>query len=107
MVNSSLVVQPPTSAVPVAVELSVLHRKAIEAFPTWSKSRIENINVDTDVDSCPGSPFLERVNDTLHPNAVNVSSFDNVKTATLVVLEVFLLVSHRRSDACMDRGIAN
>lgn len=57
---------------------------------TWSKCRIENINVDADVNIGGPNSILDRGDDLVDtaPGLVDISSGDGVEATSFVVLHV-------------------
>ena len=106
IVSSSRVLQPPTSAVPVAVLLvsRALSEQEVKRF-TRRKGWIEHIDVHRDVHFRSGNSFLELLNDTLCSDAIDVPSSHHLESTTEIIAHVAFLAYHRSTNASMNGAI--
>ncbi len=74
---------------------------------TRRECRIQDVNVDTDIDSRSTDPVFKLTDNSIHSNAVDVPGCQNLEATTNVIASVPFPPYQGRSDACMDGCIAN
>jgi len=66
------------------------HLKREDCELTRSKGRIQNIYIDADIDSRIAYSFFDISDYSIDSNSINLSSFDDFKTAPPIVSDVIL-----------------
>lgn len=69
---------------------------------TGSKCWIERIDVNTDVHFRVSDTFLQGVNDAFNSNFVDVSGFDYLESASLIISDVSFGAHHWRTYTSVD-----
>lgn len=64
---------------------------------TWSKCRVQNVDVNADINFCTGDPIFDFGDDAVNTNAINIPGFDNLKAASLIILDISI-----PQDGCSD-----
>lgn len=72
---------------------------------TWSKCRIENVNIYSNVDLCTLNSLANLVDYFLDSQEIDLASCDDVEAAADVVTDVSFRTGQWGADACVDRGI--
>lgn len=78
--------------------------------PAWSKRRIEDVNVDADVNIRGPNSVLDRGDyrvDAVPGGLVDIPGCDDVEAASLVVLHVSLFADQGGADSDVDGCVAN
>lgn len=73
---------------------------------TWRKCRIQDVDINADIDSCAGYPLFNSVNDAMNANAINVPGCDNLKATSLIILDI-AISQDRSSDAHVDGRVVD
>ena len=72
---------------------------------TWSKSRIQSININTDVHLRTLDSLFQGVNDSLSTNFIDVSGADYGETAAAVVGDILFRAGDGGADGGMNGGV--
>jgi hypothetical protein len=68
--------------------------------PTWRKCRIQDVDINADIDSRAGYPLFDFVNDAMNANAINVPGCDNLKAISFIILDIAI-----SQDGCSDTHV--
>jgi len=74
---------------------------------TRSICRIQNIDINRDVDLATRDTVLDLFDNTLRCQSIDISSSYDLKPARLVVFEIIMLVGNRCSDTSMQRRVSD
>jgi len=72
---------------------------------TWCICRIQNININRDVDLATRDTVLDLLYNALRCQSIDVSSSEDLKPARLVIPEIIMFVGNRCSDTSMQRRV--
>jgi hypothetical protein len=88
---------------PFPPQISLHRRKKIEH--TWSKSRIQSININADIHLRTFDSLFQGVNDSLGTNFIDVSCADYGETAAAVVGDILFRAGDGGADGGMNGGV--
>lgn len=125
MVRSSRVVNPPGSAVPVAIHYSSHIVISLSPFLfflisckkrnnrgnwdrlTWCISRVQHININRDIDSAIPDAGFDLLYEAGDAESVEVTGGDDLKAAAEVVSDVAFWSDYGGTDSDVDGGVSD
>lgn len=74
---------------------------------TRREGRVQDVNVNRDVDLAVTNPRLQTINDTVYADLIDLPGLDHIETAFDIIADISLGSHHWSSNACMNRGVAD